>query len=186
MSEQVGMTDENKKTIIAFIIGLVIGGILVYVFANPAVDEDATPNRNVAEESERDTDEVENENDDEEDENDRSTSTQSTSVEVTGEGSLSVNNQPAGNRVAINAVTFPTNEGWIGVRDYVNGQMTGLLGVARWNVEGGLTPNSVNLLRSTVKGNTYAVVFYKENGDRVFNLATDAQMSGVMETFEAQ
>ena len=189
MSEQVGMTEENKKTIIAFIIGLVIGGLLVYIFAQPGVDDNASPER-VTNNTNTEADDEDEENDDDEDvtpgANNGSTSTPVVRDVQTGEGSVSVVDQSAGNRVAIANATFPTNEGWIGVRDYVNGQMTGVLGVARWNLSEGLVPTSVPLLRSTVSGYTYAVVFYSDNGDREFNLATDVQMQGVMDTFEAE
>ncbi|MEX0913054.1 MAG: hypothetical protein WDZ56_00835 [Candidatus Paceibacterota bacterium] len=185
MSEQMNFTEENKKTIISFIVGLLIGGLLVYIFALPAeapgvVDIDSE------EETEVEADE-DGERTEEEGEVNGQTPTNSTSsVNVTGEGSITVEDQAAGSRVEIDDITFPAKEGWVGVRDYENDQLTGLLGVARWNSSEGLYPTGVNLLRNTEAGKTYAVVFYHDNGDKVFNLATDAQIQTSIATFVAR
>lgn len=184
MAEENNMTEENKKTIISFIAGLLIGGLLVFIFIEPATDTVPSDDTNNDEKTE-----VSNE-----DEEDASTDevaivtkedTKPTPV-VTKDGAIKVDDQSAGSIVTFESVEFPANTGWIGIRDYVDGQMTGLLGVSRFEVSVGLLPSSVRLLRPTVKGSTYAVVFYSDNGDRQFNLATDAQLAGVMETFKAE
>jgi len=192
MSEENKINEESKKTVVAFIAGLLVGGLLVFIFVNPNSDDyrpSEGQNRNT------DTEEVsETENDgsdrtDEDNTRDDSRTTEertdnSESV-VTG-GSLSVSDQKAGSSVSFSNANFPTNEGWVGVREYQNGQLVGLLGVARWNKAEGLMPSSVTLLRPTVAGETYAIVLYSENGDKVFSLAKDSQVSGVMGTFEAE
>ena len=186
MSEQNTMTEENKKTIIAFIAGLLVGGLLVFIFSEPATSEVEVENNEPTETEVSTEENMDEDEDDETIENTSTTSTSGTPSEVTGDGSIDVDNQPAGDVVTLTDVEFPANNGWVGVRDYVDGQMTGVLGVARFSVAEGLTPSSVKLLRSTEAGKTYAVVFYSDNGDKMFSLATDVQLGGAMETFMAR
>lgn len=185
MSEQIKFTEENKKTVVAFITGLLVGGLLVYIFANPAekaaVVENSTDN---------DVEEIENIIDDEE-VTDVATSVISTtstspSIAPRGDGSIEVSNQEASDVVVLDSVSYPSNSGWVGVRDYENGQLIGLLGVSRWNTEEGLLPKNINLLRSTEAGKTYAVVFFSDNGDKEFSLANDVQFSDISATFIAE
>lgn len=185
MSEENKMTEENKKTIIAFIAGLLVGGLLVFIFVNPAPANDNASEDEDAEVTEVDNTDSEDDSDTEDSmsQDDNGTTSDNTTVV---DGSVSVDDQNAGNRVTFTNANFPSNEGWIGVREYQNGQLVGLLGVSRWNKSEGLNPTSVSLLRPTVSGQTYALVFYSENGDGVFSLASDAQMGGVMGTFEAE
>ena len=89
-------------------------------------------------------------------------------------------------KVSLSNVTFPADAGWVGIRDYEGGQLTGLLGVARFNKAENLTPTEVTLLRPTVSGKTYAIVFYSDNGDKVFDLATDAQVDAEVSSFVAR
>ena len=187
---------ESQKTIIAFIAGLLIGGLLVWVFAGgtpaeaPTIDEEPASDTT----SDEEMDEEEDETSEMSDENDtangaagaESDDTTPAADMETGDGSISVESQPAGSRVAIEGAVFPNDEGWIGVRDYDNGQMSGLLGVARFSKEQGLVPEEIPLLRATEAGNEYAVVFYTESGDREFSLANDVQIPDVMATFTAQ
>lgn len=186
MSEPTTMTEENKKTIIAFIAGLLIGGLLVYIFANPA----ETKTTNTADKDEAtprvEVNEVSNNADEDADTVPAIETPDKKPVVVSGEGSVEVADQAAGMVVNIDSAEFPADAGWIGIRDYQNGQLTGLLGVARWNDSEGLSPKAVPLLRATVAGQTYAAVFYRDNGDRQFNLANDAQFDGILSSFEAE
>jgi hypothetical protein len=61
-----------------------------------------------------------------------------------------------------------------------------ILGVARYSKSQGLTPTQVTLQRSTVAGKEYAIVFFKESGDKKFNASQDTQIEGVVKTFEAK
>jgi len=174
MSEQT-MTEENKKTIVAFIAGLLIGGLLVFIFTDPAegdskrVDDDKTPV----------TTEETNDNDDNAEE-----PAENEEVRPSTEEEPVISQ--SGQTVAIDDLDFPADAGWVGIRDYENGQLTGLLGVARWSNEEGLIPTEVPLLRSTVSGKTYAIVFYSDNGDKRFDLATDVQIDSEVTTFVAK
>lgn len=171
---------EGQKTVVAFVAGLLIGGLLVWVFSGSeevqAPDEmiDETPSEEVADKETSDPVVA--------DESDES----STPVLEIGEGAIVVADQAAGDSVTLSAATFPTAEGWIAVRSYPNGQLGSILGAARYSEEQGLVPESVPLLAPTTAGRTYAVVFFSEDGDREFNLANDVQIDGILSTFVAQ
>lgn len=187
-----GEKQEGQKTIVSFIAGLLIGGLLVWVFGGTN-DTTTAPEGEVVDETTEGVDETTDEaNDRDEDETsagsdstDEETESQTPTMQ-TGEGALEVSNQPAGSSVAIEGATFPNDNGWIAVRSYENEQLGNILGAARFSREQGLVPESVPLLVPTVAGRTYAVVFFTEDGDREFNLATDTQVEGVWETFTAQ
>jgi cytoskeletal protein RodZ len=173
---------ESQKTIVAFAAGLLIGGLLVWIFGgSPKVDAptNETNGENTAEE---------NQTTNEQNTSDTATNTTTTEAPtlVTGEGKIEVGDQKAGSAVALKSAVYPTDEGWIGVRDYANGQASGLLGVARYSKEQGLVPETIQLQRATITGKEYALVFYTESGDRVFSLADDKQIDGVTATFKAQ
>lgn len=189
MSEENNMSEENKKTIISFIAGLLIGGLLVFIFVNPGDNAKNTQDAKAdtaSNTSDTKTDGTEQTNNEEAVTETTTNNNTGSNTVVSGNGSVAVDDQPAGNSVTLKNVVFPGDHGWIGVRDYSDGQLTGLLGVARWNNEDGLIPTSIPLLRSTVAGKTYAVVFYSDNGDKVFNLATDVQFGDSVETFKAE
>ena len=107
-------------------------------------------------------------------------------VLTTGDGDVEVNNQSAGMTVTLESAVFPSDEGWIAVRSYPNGQLGSILGAARYSKEQGLVPEEISLLAPTIAGRDYAVVFFTEDGDRVFNLATDVQIEGAISTFSAE
>lgn len=188
MSEEIKVTEENKKTIVAFVAGLLIGGLLVFVFSTPATDDSAmkTDSNMDSSDTMQTDDSMKSSDSMMQDDQMKSDDSMTAPAMMTGEGSIEVSDQAASKSVMLGSVTFPADQGWIGVRDFENGQLTGLLGVARWNKEEGLVPTSVSLLRSTEAGKTYAVVFYSDNGDKTFNLATDVQVDGALSTFVAQ
>jgi hypothetical protein len=190
---------EGQKTVVAFIAGLLIGGLLVWVFSS---SPEGTPaNVNTATDSE-----AESEMTDDTSENTTNTtrtnenviretpqsSSQPTTAVPTGtqsqvgDGALSASNQGAGTLVVLSDVEYPANAGWIVVRDYEDQTPGRILGAARFNVTDGLVPETVTLLRGTEAGATYQVVFYNENGDRVFDLADDTLVDGISATFTAQ
>lgn len=180
------MTDvkqEGQKTVVSFIVGLLIGGLLVWAFSGPSVDAPKSDDRddNETEEVvEGEEMEVTEESDEEVEE-----SAPVATLPV-GDGNVVVNNQAAGSVVTLTSATYPVSEGWIGVRDYQAGQLGGLLGVARFSEAQGLVPSGVTLQRATEAGKEYAVVVYTESGDRQFSLADDIQIDSVFATFTAQ
>ncbi len=178
MSEQ--EKQESQKTVVAFAAGLLIGGLLVWIFGGSPKTEEVAQEKTDTTTTEEVTTTTGEEVKPEE------VKTDAKPVLVTGEGKIEVDEVKAGKEVKLSSATFPTDEGWIGVRDYANGQPAGLLGVARYSKEQGLVPESVVLQRSTVAGNSYAIVFYSESGDRVFSLADDKQIEGAFATFTAK
>lgn len=188
MSEQ--EKQESQKTVVAFIAGLLIGGLLVWVFSGPSQSEEKMMDDHSDDEMSEMLDNDSDSADESSDATDVNNNEDNTPAPVAdlpvGDGEVSVADQAAGLSVSLAGATFPSDEGWIGVRDYVDGQMTGLLGVVRYSKEQGLVPEEIVLQRATVPGSTYAVVFYTENGDRVFNLAEDVQVNGVLDVFVAK
>ncbi len=181
MSEQ--QKEDTQKTVVAFIVGLVIGGLMVWAFSGnggdaPTVDkateEDKAEITSSSTNSDKDTDDKA-----------ETPAIEKVSLPV-GDGGASVKDYTAGRVVTLETATFPVAEGWVGVRDYVNDQLTGLLGVARFSESQGLVPSEIILQRPTEAGKQYAIVFYSEDGDRQFNLATDAQIDDIATTFTAK
>lgn len=180
MSEQ--EKQENQKTIVAFAAGLLIGGLLVWIFGG------STHNQKVADKVEdipQKTEVVQN------------TDTKGADVKISevktepkkmtvGEGKVVVADQKAGMKAVLVSATFPTDDGWIGVKDYTNGIAGGLLGVARYSKSQGLIPSEVSFVRPTKAGKEYAIVFYKESGDKKFTSGVDMPIDGVFGTFKAQ
>ncbi len=180
MAEEI---QEGQKTVVSFVVGLLIGGLLVWAFSGPA------PTDNVETESEVESaeeGEVSSEEEPETNVEDSDVVVVEKPVLAVGDGKISVKDQPASDLVTLSAATYPVSEGWIGVRDYVDGQLGGLLGVVRFSEEQGLVPAEISLLRATKAGQEYAVVVYQENGDREFNIAEDVQIDTIFSTFTAK
>lgn len=177
------MTDEKQegqKTVVSFIVGLLIGGLLVWAFSGPEVEapkDEKKDDVKVEVEKTSDTEAVA----------ESPTVTEATEVKTLtiGEGKVEVAGQTAGTFVTLTAATYPVAEGWIGVREYTNDTLGNILGVARFSQEQGLVPTGVALQRATEPGKEYAVVIFTESGDRAFNLAEDKQLDSVFTTFTA-
>ena len=181
---------ESQKTLVAFVAGLLIGGLLVWVFGGTPENTNNDANETDAETSEVETTNNRN-NDGETNNNVTENNTSETETPArpqmqTGEGSVDVADQPAGMVVKLDSATFPSSEGWVGIRSFPNGQIGSILGAARYSEEQGLIPTEVELLAPTVAGRTYAVTFFSEDGDRKFNPAYDVQMDTEITTFTAQ
>ncbi len=175
MAEQ---KEENQKTIVSFVVGLLIGGLLVWAFSgdasNKPVDTKDDTDKEMSEEVETGATEEETVEE-----------TAAPTLPV-GDGKASVEGAAAGMSVSLKDVTFPTEEGWVGIRDYSEGKLGFIKGVARFSSEQGLNPTEVTLVSPTVAGKEYAVVFYSESGDRKFNLADDVQIDKEFATFTAK
>jgi len=174
---------EGQRTIVSFVVGLLIGGLLVWAFSAPDRNVEPTKTKDQPTVTEPTT-EGEPEAEVEITEGAEAVVEQPTLP--VGEGNITVNNQAASNRVALASAVYPISEGWIGVREYTDGQLTHLLGVVRFSEEHGIVPNEIILQRATTAGRTYAVVVYRDNGDRVFSLAEDVQIDQIFATFNAE
>ncbi len=171
MSEEV---KDSQKTVVAFIAGLLVGGLLVWMFGGPAADtvpetEDEAVDSEILNESEMDfSSKIEE------------VSSESTTANESGLSVGAANARVAGastrSMIALESATFPTDAGWVAVRSYNDGALGNVLGASRYSKEQGLIPDTVNLLTPTVAGNEYAIVFFSENGDRQFNMRSDFQL----------
>ncbi len=182
---------EGQKTVVSFIVGLLIGGLLVWAFSGPSADapedkkegdkKEVTENKKDTSKESTEEVKVESENSSEEVKKEEVKA----SLPV-GDGKVVVNAQSAGNSVKLDSATYPVKEGWIGVRDNQDGKLGGILGVVRFSEEQGLVPTEIILQRPTVAGKEYAVMIFEENGDRKFNSAEDKQLDTVFTTFKAE
>lgn len=179
---------EGQKTVVSFVVGLLIGGLLVWAFSGSSNEvkktddtaKDATSsvvtNTNDSGDSKTNEDNKANETKKEE----------VKSILPVGDGKITVSDQNAGASIVMENATYPIKEGWVGVRDYSDGQLGALLGVVRFSEKDGLVPKTIELQRATKAGNEYAVVIYQENSDHEFNLAEDAQVDKIFSTFKAK
>lgn len=176
---------DGQKTLVAFVVGLLIGGMLVWAFSGPSTDnpEKATSDTETEEGMEmEDMDENEGDMEDVDEENE---------VEIApelqvGDGEVVVPDQAASRSIELESATYPVSEGWIGVREFNNEQLGFILGVVRFSESQGLIPSEITLQRSTTPGNQYAVVIFTEDGDFDFSLAGDVQIDTIFDTFTAQ
>lgn len=186
MTEQT--SQDGQKTIVAFVAGLLVGGLLVWIFNDtpaqaPVSDEGAT----VAEETDAEMTDGEELPAEEGVETPAESTTEEPAAELpTGDGSATVSMTDAGTVVPLASATFPTDEGWVGVRTYVNGDVTNILGAARYSKAQGLVPEEIQLLTPTIAGREYAIVYFTEDGDRQFDPRSDMQIDGPVTTFTAQ
>jgi hypothetical protein len=171
---------DGQKTIVAFVVGLLIGGMLVWAFSGPSTNAPTTTDDEASEEAADTTDESTTE------ENTSEDTASDTPVLQVGTGAIVVNDQPASATIALSSATYPVGEGWIGVREFDNEQLGFILGVVRFSESQGLVPQEIVLQRPTSAGKQYAVVVYTENGDFDFNLASDVQIDTVFDTFKAE
>ena len=178
-------TQDDKKTVVAFIVGLLIGGLLVWAFSGPAADAPSTT-KTAATSSEESAKTDANQT--KEDSN-PTTSADKESINPTslpkGDGNVTIGDVKAGTRVPLASASYPMSEGWIGVRSYQDERLGSILGVVRFSEEQGLVPQEIILQAPTRVGNQYAIVMFSENGDRQFNLANDVQVDKVFATFTA-
>lgn len=180
MAEQ--LKEETQKTVVSFVVGLLVGGLLVWAFAG---GPDETPKDTKAEADKKELSDKKDV-DTTTDKVDTTTDEKDSEMPV-GEGSVKVDGEvTAGTSISLTDVTFPSKEGWVGVRNLNDGKLGMILGVARFSAEQGLNPKQIQLLTPTVSGREYAIVFYSESGDRKFNLADDVQIEGDYTTFTAK
>ncbi|MCA9358635.1 hypothetical protein KC926_00325 [Candidatus Kaiserbacteria bacterium] len=182
------MADEKQdgqKTLVAFVVGLLIGGILVWAFSGPTTDT-----AEMKSEKKQDTEEVEkgakSDSKDGEESEEMEAEVAPAPVLSVGEGAVVVNDQPASASIVLDSATYPISEGWIGVREFNNEQLGFILGVVRFSESQGLVPSEITLQRSTTAGNQYAIVIFTEDGDFDFSLANDVQIDTVFDTFSAK
>ncbi len=180
MAEQ--LKEESQKTVVSFVVGLLVGGLLVWAFAG---GPDETPKDTKA-----DADKKEMTKDDDADattDEDIDADTDEDTAMPVGEGAVTVDGETkAGMSVPLTDVTFPAKEGWVGVRNLNDGKLGMVLGVVRFSSEQGLNPKEIVLQTPTIAGREYAIVFFSESGDRKFSMSNDVQIEGNYATFTAK
>lgn len=173
---------DGQKTIVAFVVGLLIGGMLVWAFSGPDMDSTHDMDNDSDVEMSEDSEEMNNDEDGEESD----TTTEPAPTLQVGEGEVVVPDQAASRSIKLESATYPVSEGWIGVREYNNENLGFILGVVRFSESQGLIPSEIILQRPTIAGRTYAVVVYTEDGDFDFSLAGDVQIDTIFDTFKAE
>jgi len=176
--------EEGQKTLVAFIVGLLIGGLLVWAFSGP--DANAPDNQAAAVLEAVTDEEAEDTEGGEGVVSEESVEVEPTPTLEVGDGAVVVNDQAASASIVLESATYPVSEGWIGVREYNNEDLGFLLGVVRFSESQGLVPAEIALQRPTTAGREYAVVIYTEDGDFDFSLANDVQIDTIFDTFTAE
>lgn len=98
----------------------------------------------------------------------------STSTKPVGSPSdaVAVSDQPAGNSVTVDSITVPPPGVWVAVREASGTALGNVLGAAR--AGGPRADFVVSLLRPTQAGKSYAVEFYRDDGNGMFSVASDS------------
>jgi hypothetical protein len=176
---------DGQKTLVAFVVGLLIGGMLVWAFSGPSAQAPMEANDDETQEST----EADEESTDQETDSDGTSSEEASAPREelqVGNGEIIVPDQKASASIELESATYPVSEGWIGVRQFNNDQLGFILGVVRFSESQGLIPSEIVLQQPTTAGNRYAVVIFTEDGDFDFNLAGDVQIDTIFDTFTAQ
>jgi hypothetical protein len=170
--------EESQKTVVSFIFGLLIGGLLVWAFMGGDGKSDEKPK--------------------DEKKDDAITATTTTTLTpvadtlvatptlTTGDGKVTIADKKAGSEVKLGEVVYPIEEGWIGVREYNDGKLGYINGVIRFSKSGNVVPTTIPLVTPTVAGREYAIMMYTSGGDKSFNAATDKQLDTMFTTFKAE
>ncbi len=174
---------ESQKTVVAFITGLLIGGLLVWIFSSTPEEKvevkDASTNTEQVGKSDT------NQNTGIKADETKTQPAETQKIEI-GDGSIKVLEQNAGASVILGAITLPTKSGWVVVRDDINGVPGNVLGAARYNADEGLSPLQVELIRNTEVGKSYQIMFYTQEGNPGFALGEDKPIEGTTATFKAK
>jgi hypothetical protein len=166
---------QGQKTVVAFISGLLIGGLLMWVFgAEPKKDGAVDVKKDDTKDTVVEKDAVDGAAKAEVVD---ASKTEITKPEVSmTNAAIGVQNQAASKKVTLGDVKFPTDGGWIAVHTMDGETLGPVLGAARYNVETGLLPKEVELLASLTAGDSYAVVFHDDNKDGKYTSAGDKVM----------
>lgn len=162
----------TTKLVIMFAVGLLIGGLLIWLVV---ANKDKALNDDALVEDDDTTIGTDDEN------TPITPSTPSTNPEpvaVGGSNAIEAKDQPAGNMVEVNMITLSVT-GWVAIHEDRDGGLGNILGAGRF--EPGIYLGEIALLRDTVAGGTYYAVLYQDNGDKVFDKATDAPIKNADE-----
>jgi len=164
-------SEDSQKTLVAFIVGLLIGGILVWAFTGPSKN---TPTNDVKKDEATASTTTE----------DKGATAEQTGIKTGDTADVKISDQAAGKTVKIDSATYPVEEGWIAVRDYQDDKEGFVLGAVRFSKHDGLNPMEIELQRPTIAGHKYAISLYQETGDN--DWGNDKKLEGIFGTFTAQ
>lgn len=157
-----------------FVIGLIIGVLVMWIFGGTKGSEDATK---TSELSTTTAEDLVGEDGEEVSTNLGQVEVAPTENTTVGTDSLTVQNQSSGATVFIETLNV-TASTWVAVHDVKSDGILGnILGARRF--EPGMRSGVVELLRNTVSGTNYSAVMYRDNGDREFNKNTDTKITNV-------
>ncbi len=174
-------TNKNQKTVVAFVAGLLVGGLLVWMFSSSSDGKKFVEKINQGDAQGEVSDiegDVSKGKESSANEKEVVKNVTGSAVVAPGSGSITVEDQAPGAVVALGAVTFPVDAGWVVVHEVnADGSLGNPLGAARYGKTDGLVPNTVELLRATTIDKTYNVVIYNDNGDKVFDKTDDVPVT---------
>ena len=177
MAEQEQQREDSQKTLVAFVVGLLIGGMLVWAFTGPDDNKD---------DNKMDGDKMMASSTDDMMDDDEMMDDKKMEKLNVGEGKIDIADQAASRSIEMKNAEYPVKEGWIGVRQYDNETLGKVLGVNRFSESQGLIPEKIELVTPTTPGKTYAIVIYEEDGDFDFSFEKDKQLETVYDTFTAE
>ena len=172
--------EETQKTVVSFIFGLLIGALLVWAFMGGSHDDIKEEPKDDETEQTATSTESANEG------NESEATPEPVANLPMGDGSVTVADKKAGREVKLGEVTYPIEEGWIGVREYNDGKLGYINGVIRFSKAGNVVPSTIPLVTPTVAGREYAVMMFTNGGDKSFNGASDKQIDTIFATFIAE
>jgi len=155
---------DGSKTLVSFVVGLLIGGMLVWAFSGPTATNVVDGVTDMADEAgDVIGDGVDTVGDAIEGAADTATDVAEAVVPNT-DGRIVANNQPAGATVSLQRATYPISEGWVGVQDYDGTTFGAQLGAVRFSESEGIAPEEIPLTLPTTPGRQYAFVVYEADG----------------------
>src|SRR3989344_8766617 len=98
---------DAQKTIVAFVVGLLIGGMLVWAFSGPSDNTNKDAENKTGDET---TDVVNNDDDTKDAEDNSNDATDTPPTLSVGEGNVDINDQPAGTTVGLSGAVYPVSE----------------------------------------------------------------------------
>lgn len=160
----------TTTSIVAVVVGLIVGLALGYWWGSAAAEDDHDDVM-IEDDAAMDDDSMMEDDDD-------SSDSMTGGISETG-GSVSVSDQAAGALVELDRLTL-SGATWVAVRDE-----RGIMG-AQWLPVGTYTDATVTLLRPTVAGETYFIVLYADNGDKQFSSSADTVVVANAASFKAE
>ena len=158
--------NRNLKIVGAFLIGVIVGGLFVWMWIATQKELLNKENKTIGNVSEQNTTTKKPISEDK-----TPIKNLETSETQLRNDAIVVQNQKAGSSVVVDKAVFE-EDGWIVIHEGTASHIGNALGAARFD-KGEYNNIVVELLRATKEGMVYRAVLYRDNGDKKFNLDTD-------------